>query len=66
MTDADLHFWFDPVCPFAWMTRRWVRLVAAQRAYDVQVSAGLEGAAKFTALGLGLAVLGHNTWPFFR
>ena len=35
-TDADLHFWFDPVCPFAWMTSRWVRLVAAQRAYDVQ------------------------------
>ena len=36
MTDADLHFWFDPVCPFAWMTSRWVRLVAAQRAYEVR------------------------------
>ncbi len=35
-TPADLHFWFDPVCPFAWMTSRWVRLVAASRAYDVQ------------------------------
>ena len=33
---ADLHFWFDPVCPFAWMTSRWVRLVAAQRTYDVE------------------------------
>ena len=36
MTDADLHFWFDPVCPFAWMTSKWVRMVAEQRAYDVE------------------------------
>jgi hypothetical protein len=33
---ADLRFWFDPVCPFAWMTSTWVRSVAAQRAYDVE------------------------------
>ncbi len=33
---SDLDFWFDPVCPFAWMTSKWVRLVAAQRDYDVQ------------------------------
>ena len=33
--DADLHFWFDPVCPFAWMTSKWVRTVAAQRDYTV-------------------------------
>ncbi len=32
---ADLHFWFDPVCPFAWMTSTWVRLVAEQREYSV-------------------------------
>lgn len=32
---SDLHFWFDPVCPFAWMTGKWVRMVAAQRDYDV-------------------------------
>jgi hypothetical protein len=33
---ADLRFWFDPVCPFAWMTSKWVRMVAARRAYDVE------------------------------
>ena len=32
---ADIHFYFDPVCPFAWMTSKWVRLVQAQREYKV-------------------------------
>ncbi|MDK3255371.1 hypothetical protein [Blastococcus capsensis] len=36
MASPDLRFWFDPVCPFAWMTSKWVRQVAAQREYAVE------------------------------
>ena len=31
----DIHFYWDPVCPFAWMTSRWVEKVAAQKDYRV-------------------------------
>jgi 2-hydroxychromene-2-carboxylate isomerase len=35
MADADIHFYFDPICPFAWMTSKWVRIVQRQRDYTV-------------------------------
>jgi hypothetical protein len=54
---ANLHFYFDPICPFAWITSKWVRRVAAQRSYTVDwrfislrlVNANLNYSAQFPA-----------------
>ena len=54
---ADIHFYFDPVCPFAWMTSKWVRTVQDRRDYSVdwrfislrQVNAEVDYDAQFPA-----------------
>lgn len=35
MPQADLAFYFDPVCPFCWVTSQWVRTVQRQRGLEV-------------------------------
>lgn len=33
---ADLEFFFDPVCPFCWVTSRWVKEVQRARGLEVE------------------------------
>ncbi|KAH9853783.1 hypothetical protein C2E23DRAFT_776662 [Lenzites betulinus] len=37
-----------------------------EKAYEIQARAGAIGAAQYGAVGLGLAAIGHHSWPAFR
>ncbi|KAK7061564.1 WD-repeats-region domain-containing protein [Favolaschia claudopus] len=37
-----------------------------EEAYTVQTRSAIEGALHGGSIGLGLSIIGHYTWPFFR
>ncbi|AAW43551.2 hypothetical protein CNBE1050 [Cryptococcus deneoformans B-3501A] len=42
------------------------RAAQAQRAYEIQLAGGLQGALRWTVYGAVACLIGHYTWPTFR
>lgn len=38
MPSPDLEFFFDPACPFCWITSKWIRVVQEEQGIDVRWS----------------------------
>ncbi|KAL0949608.1 hypothetical protein HGRIS_009654 [Hohenbuehelia grisea] len=36
------------------------------RAHEIQTTAAMHGALRFTAVGIGLVTIAHYSWPLFR
>ncbi len=36
MDSVDINFYFDPVCPFCWLTSKWIRMVQTERDFTVE------------------------------
>lgn len=55
-------------CTFltTWVMDRARRREEVDQAYELQARAAMIGAARYTAIGLGLATIGHYSWPLFR
>jgi hypothetical protein len=60
-TRTAVDFWFDPSCPWAWMTSRWVDEVSRQRPLDVtwHIMSALHGADTVKPLYDALGELIH-------
>ena len=63
---ADLEFFFDPLCPWAWITSRWATEVSDLRGLDVEwrfISLAILNADKMAASDAAVAEGGDPTMP---